>query len=79
MSNDYPTLNKLFNGEIVEIHGIKYMAIPGELRPGDLYIAEGAQGAMPLHVDTVTAWINPQEDTIHHTPSECMKVETVSI
>jgi len=40
MIREYPTLTKLRRGEVVELGGMLFKKDEGDLKPGDLYIAE---------------------------------------
>ena len=68
-------------GEIVEIEGLKFRMIPGDLQPGDTYIAERNTGPKLLTVKTVNprGWIQSQESAYSFDTWECVKIEWVEV
>lgn len=78
MTEPYPTLRKLRNGEVVDLEGIKLRMADGKLKIGDLYVAERNTGP---HLLTVKGF-NEDGDVVFPTTHaycfnawECVKVE----
>jgi hypothetical protein len=53
MEREYKTLKALRRGEVVDLDGIKFKMIPGEIKVGDLCIAERNTGPHLLEAATI--------------------------
>jgi len=74
----YETLNKLRRGEVIDIEGIKLKMDDGDIKPGDLYVAERNSGPKLLtakKVDLQVGCIFPTTwDAYAFDLYECVKV-----
>lgn len=82
---EYKTLKALRAGGTVDIEGLKFKMIDGELQPGDLYIAERNTGPHLLTVRKVVheettgqaMHVNPTTMDYPFDIEECVKVELI--
>ena len=77
---EYPTLKALREGETVELGGMKFRMAEGEIKPGDLYIAERNTApklltAKEIVGDWLGAYIIPTTPEYPYNVSESVKVE----
>jgi len=86
MSRQYPTLEALRRGEIVNFEGVGLVIDAGELRVGDTYIAERNNGPKLLTVKKLAMtqtpsegpaidYVVPKEVAYCFDVSECVKVK----
>ena len=78
MTRPYPTLRALLSGLTVDIEGVSFRAVEGEIEPGDVYIAERNGPPVPLtcrYVNEQERWIVPAEMAYLYDIRECIKVE----
>lgn len=71
------TVARLKAGKIVEIEGIRFKQVEGELKPGDMYIAERNTGPKLLTVREVNKegnWVEATTDDYSFDTWECVKV-----
>jgi len=77
---EYKTVKALRAGEVVEIEGVRFRAIEGEIQPGDWYVAERNTGPHLLTCrenDKENRWIVPVEEKYSFDTGECVRVEMV--
>lgn len=76
----YSTLNKLRAGETFDLEGLLLKMAPGDITPGDLYIAE-RNGPPKLltakEINVQEGWIVPTTFDYSYDTHECVKVEEV--
>ena len=78
---EYLTLQALRRGEVVNLDGIKFVMDEGDLRPGDLYIAERNTGPKFLTVERVVMYgdsidyVVPTTNDYGYDGGECVKVK----
>lgn len=74
---DYRTLKALRNNEVIDIEGIKLKMDDGEIKTGDLYVAERNAGPKLLtakRIDLKIGCIFPTCDAYPYDLGECVKV-----
>lgn len=72
---DYSSLRKLRAGEVLDLDGILLKMDEGEIRAGDLYIAERNTGPKLLTAKKVDrGWIEPTTIDYSFDLHECVKV-----
>lgn len=77
MSN---TLKAFRDGKSVSMEGASMRMIPGDIQPGDFYVAERNTGPhllTCLRVNHEGGWIVPVERAYCYDISECVRVEMV--
>ena len=74
-SEYYPTLKALQRGEIIDLEGIRLKMDDGEIKPGDLYVAERNTGPKLLTAgDIKYSCIFPTTIDYPYDIWECVKV-----
>jgi hypothetical protein len=75
---EYKTLKALRQGEVVDLGGILVKMDDGEIKPGDLYVAERNTGPKLLtcrEVNVEGGWIEPTTfPDYSYDTNECVKV-----
>lgn len=77
---EYAALRALRNGEILEIEGVQFRMIPGDIEVGDWYIAERNVGPKLLTARKIEMsgeypnWIVPIEMAYCYDWHECVRV-----
>jgi len=74
---EYASLKKLRAGEILDLDGILLKMDEGEIREGDLYVAERNTGPKLLTAKKVNhdrGWIEPTSNDYSFDLGECVKV-----
>ena len=79
---DYPTLRKLHAGETIDVDGLKLKMDDGEIKEGDLYVAERNTGPHFLTAQKVVmsecgccvSYICPTTNHYSFDGGECVKV-----
>ena len=77
MMHKYTSLEKLRNGEILEIDGLKLKMVDGPIQKGDFYVAErntGPQLLIARKVDENIGCIFPDGFEYPYDIHECVKV-----
>lgn len=72
------TLEKLKNGEVVDLNGIKVVQDEGPLKPGDVYVAERNTGPKLLTVRSINykyGTVIPTTPDYCYNLWECVKVK----
>jgi hypothetical protein len=80
---EYPTLKRLRAGEVIDLGGIKFRMAVGDLKSGDLYVAERNSGPRLLTLkkiegDFIGALAIPTTPEYPYCVWECVKVEEVT-
>lgn len=80
----YQVIKALREKQVIELCGSKFRMIPGEIKPGDWYIAERNTGPHLLVCDSISpgydsrgGWINPTSLDYNFDINECVRVEEV--
>jgi hypothetical protein len=82
-NREYESLHILNGGGILELDGLKLIKDQGEIKPGDLYIAERNTGPKLLIAKKIMGiglggWIQPTElNAYSYDLHECVKVKEV--
>ena len=74
---EYATIRRLLNGEIVDLGGILFEMDEGDIKPGDLYIAERNTGPKLLEAREISEegfCIHPTSMDYSFNTNECVKV-----
>ncbi len=77
MESRYQTIDALRQGKTIDIQGIKLQMDDGEIRPGDLYVAERNTGPHLLTAKKINLEIGcifPTDDAYPYNLHECVKV-----
>ena len=80
MDREYKTLTALRNNEIVNLDGLRFRIAKGEIKVGDLYIAERNTGPKLLtakFINIESGWIGATTHDYPFNIDECVKVEEV--
>ena len=73
----YTAIRALRSGQVLDLDGLLLRAAPGEIAPGDLYVAERNSGPVLLTARSIDArgWILSRENGYPYDWSECVKVQ----
>lgn len=77
----HETLLELKRGKVVDLDGLLFVMVGGEVAPGDMYI--GARNTVDIYtcksVNADQGWVNPEGNGYSFDTHECIKVREADI